>query len=672
MEKQDPEIEHTSGKHPEAAFDGVQASWSERAVRPLYVLRYYRKRQIFERLRKIVRQRILGQHGSFKVVRDPQLREGVDLSALVARRYSPRRVEAARRRAAGLRNREFSFLNETRQLAEPIDWQLEQAADASHLWRFHLHYQDYVTDLAIAATKESEPRYATYAWSLVEQWIDENFPDAPSAAYDSWHPFCISRRLMNWVLLWTASPPPQLLVVSVTSSIAAQAQFLSRHLELDLRGNHLLENLRALAIAGTFLSGPTADAWLKCVQKLLPREVDEQILPHGEHFERSPMYHAAMLEAILDIRDSMEALAAARNMAQQAINASAVGELAGLCRLTAIRMAEFLEDVLHPDGNYPLLGDSAFDDQLDPQTLISAARGDAPVQPASTDHETAANDPVVKVTGDYWSFRRGDDFLLFDAAPVGADHLPAHAHADLLTIEGSIDGHRLIVDSGVFNYEGDAMRRYCRSTAAHNTPTIDGRDQCDIWSKFRMGYRGWPRAFASGSTRDLHWARAAHDAYRRYGVRNLWRWISANPSGTWICVDWLDSPDGRHEFTNRLHFHPEASVTELGPCQFRIHVGDQELALSLLGARDCRLEDSWYCPQFGQRLESKVLVWQADDHRATGWILARDSRAADRASLSLRGPEPELEVMLDGEVQTLRLAELSPSRETIHDAYVAR
>lgn len=41
--------------------------------------------------------------------------------------------------------------------------------------------------------------------------------------------------------------------------MAAHANFLADHLERDLGGNHLLENLRGLALTGAFLDGPDSN-----------------------------------------------------------------------------------------------------------------------------------------------------------------------------------------------------------------------------------------------------------------------------------------------------------------------------------------------------------------------------------------------------------------------------
>ena len=101
---------------------------------------------------------------------------------------------------------------------------------------------------------------------------------------------------------------------------------------------------------------------------------------------------------------------------------------------SAERMAGFLQDICHPDGDIPLLGDSCFGEAAPIGTLVKRATTLLP-SPASG---------RGKVVGDYWLFRHDNDLLLFDAGPVGPDDLPAHAHADLLTLEASVGGRRLL------------------------------------------------------------------------------------------------------------------------------------------------------------------------------------------------------------------------------------
>ena len=59
--------------------------------------------------------------------------------------------------AAGI----FTFLNDTRPLGDPIDWRAEHA---SQLWRYHLHYFDYLPDLVLAGAAED-------GLSLMGDWM---------------------------------------------------------------------------------------------------------------------------------------------------------------------------------------------------------------------------------------------------------------------------------------------------------------------------------------------------------------------------------------------------------------------------------------------------------------------------------------------------------------------
>ena len=238
----------------------------------------------------------------------------------------------------------------------------------------------------------------------------------------------------------------------------------------------------------------------------------------------------------------------------------------------------------------------------------------------SPTNETADLSLAVRTTGSYWTVRENHDVLLFDAGRVGPDHLPAHAHADLLNFEVSVAGRRWIVDGGVFNYQDDEMRRYCRGSAAHNVLTVDDADQCDVYSRFRIGYRGWPSELASGETDGVHWAQATHNAYRRLGVPRVGRWIGCRSGGAWLVVDWAEG-QGTHRLTNRLHFHPEVVVEPDGDDRWRLCLGDETRYLWPLAEGEVALHAGWYCPRLGCRLACSVLSWTARESlpMACGW-----------------------------------------------------
>ena len=73
-------------------------------------------------------------------------------------------------------------------------------------------------------------------------------------------------------------------------SLEQQLDFLASHLEVDIGGNHLVRNIRALLWAGRFFSGPAASRWQQRGRALLAQELDAQILADGFHFEVSAAY----------------------------------------------------------------------------------------------------------------------------------------------------------------------------------------------------------------------------------------------------------------------------------------------------------------------------------------------------------------------------------------------
>src|SRR6185295_10076428 len=60
-----------------------------------------------------------------------------------------------------------------------------------------------------------------------------------------------------------------------------------------------------------------------------------------------------------------------------------------------------------------------------------------------------------------------------------------HAHADALHFILYIKGKPLLIDTGISTYENNPTRKYERSTAAHNTVTIDRKNQSDVYNTFR-------------------------------------------------------------------------------------------------------------------------------------------------------------------------------------------
>ena len=434
--------------------------------------------------------------------------------------------QAAKNNIANLMQGRITLLNREAELGWPFDWRLSNWPDAPPLWAFQLHYHEYLLDIV-----RHDLRLQTQktVWSLIENWIDQHPRSYRLRRKLAFHPYCISRRIPVWCWLLVAARPEEAVLTKVTRSLAEQMRHLESHLETDIGGNHLWENARALAIGGSFFSGPVADRWRTNGIKLLRTCVTEQLSPKGEHFERSPMYQADLARGLRELVHWLNPVEGCHARCFAAV---------------AERMTTFLDAIRHPDGEIPLFGDSVINHVREESSMIANIR-----RPKQS-----------YWAGDYFIHEQDEHKLIFDAGNIGPDHLPAHAHADLLGFEMSLFGQRIMVDSGTFCYTGPKRSEF-RESRAHNVLIVDDIELADVWSSFRMGRRGHVRGRWSGKTPLGHWVAASHDAYRSIGLDRVLRiWFFANTAmGPWFSIHVAQGPStNKHEFCEYLHFHPNA------------------------------------------------------------------------------------------------------------------
>jgi uncharacterized heparinase superfamily protein len=419
----------------------------------------------------------------------------------------------------------FRFLGTQHSLATAADW---NRRDWPRLWLYNLHYFD---DLVA----DGAERRTDWHRALVQRWVDENPPGQGAG----WEPYPTSLRVVNWVK-WALAG--HALDDSARHSLAVQARWLRRRLEIHLLGNHLWANAKALVFAGVFFSGDEAQQWLAHGMKRIRHELAEQILADGGHFERSPMYHAIVLEDLLDLLQ----------LAMIHPAAFAKNDVAAW-REVAARMLRWLRVMSHPDGGIALFNDAALGIAPDHATLRAYAAGVG----VTVDDVPLAPIEALPDSG-YVRLESGAAVLIADVGAIGPDHLPGHAHADTLSFELSVHGARVLVNSGTSTYETGAERLRQRGTAAHNTVVVDGQDSSEVWSSFRVARRARAVDVAHGTDDGQLWLRAAHDGYRRLPGRPVhhreWRLsehalaVSDDISGTF------------GEAVAHVHVHPEWRV----------------------------------------------------------------------------------------------------------------
>lgn len=485
----------------------------------------------------------------------------------------------------------FTFLNETHSFNRSIAW---QTSSPSRLWRYNLHYFDYLLP-------KRENDYCA-GDQLIRDWIDGN----PFGVSDAWDPFPTALRIVNWIKFIyqhkdTVPEPGEY----ITRSLYAQTLHLERRLEFHLLGNHLFKNIKALLFAGLYFKGEDSARWRKKGIRLLKNELREQVLGDGGHFERSPMYHAMILEDVIDLIN---------------VFADIVGYEALTLELHthARRMIFFLSAMTHPDGDIALFNDAALGIEHPSETLINYYRTVTGLPAPKPLPGPIASFPE---SGYFIMSPADGDKMIIDCGQVGPDYQPGHAHSDTLSFELSLGGRRIIVDSGCCQYTDSPIRKYNRGNDGHNSLTLDERNQSEVWGAHRCARRAQPKLNVFREERDGSLVfKGAHDGYRRLQGKPMHertiRWL-----GNQICIDDTVTGHGRHRITLNLHLHPDLQVKEEGGGVIVSDVSRDLAVIHSKSGQDIEIGDGWYCPEFNRQLACKKLVvtFSTSLPAETGW-----------------------------------------------------
>jgi uncharacterized heparinase superfamily protein len=309
------------------------------------------------------------------------------------------------------------------------------------------------------------------------------------------------------------------------------------------------------------------------------------------------MYHCICLVDYLD----------ALNLAQHS-SAAVSGEITDEFSGKVTIALDFLHGICLPDGAIPLFNDSALGIAPTPLQIFDYAEKVMGYKVASRSSDFAAH---AFPSSGYYVCRKADDMMIIDCGPIGPDYQPGHAHCDTLSYELAIDGRRVVVDSGVFDYESSQERAYARSTKAHNTVVVDGEEQSEIWSVFRVARRARPIQAHIGKTgKESVLFEGAHDGYRRLSGKPIHRRrISLDGEGSWVITDELEGT-GLHQMESFVHIHPDFVIVEAEEGKFRIERCGEIIAI-IEALSTCRVtsESGCYFPEFGLSCKNPVIAF---------------------------------------------------------------
>jgi hypothetical protein len=447
-----------------------------------------------------------------------------------------------------------------------------------------LNRHQHLPRLAKAYRFTADERYAAEAVGQLQSWIEQNPPGFGINWQSSLE---IGIRVISWLwtvfLLLPAKSFDRASAQHIGDSLFAQLEHIHRYTSVFSSPNtHLIGEATALFIGGlVFHDRKRSAAWMEQGAALLVQEAGRQILDDGAHGELSAYYHCYALDFYL------QALALAEQNNFQ------------FPRHTREKIRDMLNFLLHlstPGSTIPLLGDDdggralaleqrnyhSFNDALGLGAVLFQ-RSDFKHQAGDFCEETfwllgqeasksydalkseqpAENRAVFSSAG-YGIQRSGwrslDSHLLFDIGGLGM-LTGGHSHADALSVVLFGHGRELLADPGTCVYNAaPEWRSYFRSTRAHNTIAIDGRDQAEESGTFR-----WKTRISTRRNRDPsfppEYLEAEHDGYERLpqGMIHRRRLLEI-PGEYWVVVDDFRGT-GHHTFDFHYHFGAGVDAT---------------------------------------------------------------------------------------------------------------
>jgi hypothetical protein len=357
----------------------------------------------------------------------------------------------------------------------------------------------------------------------------------------------------------------------VNKQLYADCIRLTKKLEYHILANHLLENGFGLLFGAYYFQ----DVKLyQIAKKIIQKELKEQILKDGAHYELSPMYHQIILYRVLDgynLVYSNEAFFNDLKTKQLLYN-------------TVKKMLSWNSNMIFSNGNIPLMNDAAFH--------IAPVYKDLSDYAVKTGIIERRNMPL-KESG-YRKMVVENKEIILNIGNIIPCYQPGHAHADTFNFELYLNGRPLIVDTGTSTYEVNERRFYERSTAAHNTVVVNNENSSQVWRGHRVAKRA--TVLLLEDSQDLVYA--SHNGYKSQKVIHKRKFVKKNHQ---IIIQ--DELDGfPKEAKACLHFAPD-ELFEIENNTIR----GKDYTISINGAETIEILTTHYSPEFNKNIERKTV-----------------------------------------------------------------
>jgi Heparinase II/III-like protein/Heparinase II/III N-terminus len=536
----------------------------------------------------------------------------------------------------------------------------EPAGDKKIIWE--LNRQQYFQTLGRAYRQTGDESFARVFAEHLEAWMDQNPPKVGINWASSLE---VAFRAVSW--LWalhffrdsTALSPP--LFLRALKYLYVHARHLETYLSTYSSPNtHLTGEALGLFYLGTLLPEfRRAARWRKTGERILMSELERHVRPDGVYFEQSSYYQ----RYTADFYTHFYIL-------------SRANDTAPIVEVKLKALLDHLMYITRPDGTTPFFGDddggrlSALDERAANDFRATLSTGAALFGRADYKYvaESAAEETLWLLgpkgleafdairarppaqgsrafkDGGYYLMRDGwtkhSNYMLIDCGPHGTLNC-GHAHADALSFEMAARGRTLLVDPGTYTYTGSAeLRDYFRSTAAHNTLTIDGQSSSVPGGPFSWKHVAQASAREWLSSTRFDYFEGAHDGFMRLAQpAGHTRAVLFLKGDYWIVRDRVETA-GAHLYELRFHFaadtEPELADGRVREAKARAQ-GVELFAFADGDGGSWHMEEGCVSRRYGERVSAPVCRFESAGEGAQDfYTLILPRGAGERAEAHAR------------------------------------
>lgn len=448
------------------------------------------------------------------------------------------------------------------------------------VWETNRLYGLPLLGLAFRFTREK--KYADKIFQLVGEWLEANpYPYGVNWASG----IELAVRIAN--LIWALSFLREYELnkqnrENLNNFFHTHARHLFRYpSKFSSNNNHAIAEAFGLFLVGIFFPRyEKASQWLNFGKTVLERECLRQILPDGGSYEYSTTYLSFVLDFFLMFKIVCDSQDIKYN---REINS----------RLE--KSCEYIHLIMDSKGNVPNIGDQdsavlinfGMDNHNNLQSILNtgsvlfdntdfqrdnfpdfktwALLGDkinkrhVRIKPNPNQSTLLADSGLTVIKQ---RMKNKEVVFIGNTTPLGMPPLYAHGHLDALSFYLSISGKEILIDPGTYLYHsGGKLRRYFRSTAAHNTVRINEQELTEQVADFMFGkpYKITEHSLKENK-KEIIW-QAAHDAYRALdnSVIHDRQVVFDLSTETLKLKDSLAGNDN-YLIEQFFHFHPQCNV----------------------------------------------------------------------------------------------------------------